>query len=69
MIHVVRDPLHQISSFTAHTNKTYNFLYDVITHHTANVFSTNLMELFVEVRLSYSVDCLCMLFMITQLCL
>ena len=26
VIHVVRDPLSQIASFTAHTNKTYDFV-------------------------------------------
>lgn len=26
VVHVVRDPLSQIASFTAHTNKTYDFV-------------------------------------------
>ena len=27
VLHVVRSPLQQISSFTAHTNKSYDFVY------------------------------------------
>eukprot|EP01040_Poterioochromonas_malhamensis_P002461 gene2461-2617_t len=37
VIHVVRNPLDQVSSFTAHTNKTYKFAYlalkNMISHH------------------------------------
>jgi hypothetical protein len=30
--HLIRSPMKQISSVTAHTNKTYQFIYDSLTH-------------------------------------
>lgn len=32
VVHVVRNPLDQISSFTAHTNKTYDFVVNIMQH-------------------------------------
>ena len=32
VVHVLRSPLDQISSFTAHTNKSYEFVYQQMKH-------------------------------------